>query len=177
MMVAVGLLVALGGCPAGSPLLDRVDAGGPEARLVDAGLVDAGPPAPVLSFEVRLRVDGGWQDLPLPDAGWAADVDAADALEVRATLPLDDFRFRIFDWRDAVVVSDETIRVDDAGTSWLVDLPAPLATGRGYTLRLEGQRGDVVRDLAGRTWPDWELAIRVRGDVQPEPKPARRRRR
>ncbi len=146
----------------------------------DAGAdVDGGLDAGVRRWDWSLRVkptDGGvWLDLPFADD--AVECDPASALELSTPVPLADFRLRLFDWRDAVVVSDEAVNVDDAGTRWLVEPTRPLAPGRSYSVRLEAQRGADVLDALGHAWPDWELALRVRGEVEPEPKPARRRRR
>lgn len=170
-----GLVWALvAGCPASRN--DREPDAAVDAGPVDAGF-DAGQPELRWSLRVRIADGGQWLGLDVPDSGAAIELEPASALELVGTAPLRDFRLRLFDWRDAVVVSDETIAVDDAGTRWLVEPARALASGRSYTIRLEAQRGDAVVDELGRSWPDWELPLRVLGELEPEPKPAKRRRR
>ena len=107
-----------------------------------------------------------------------AEIDAATTLTVSLPIVLKDFRIRLLDWREQIVVSDDELLSD--GKTYVITLPEPLKTGRGYTLTLDAELGPVVTDDSGGTWNDWELAFRIAGDVQPEPsakKPGKKKKR
>lgn len=146
-----------------------IDAGAPE---VDAGapLIDAGPPVPS-SLEptvVASYPDGG--TVPVTAK---AEVDPAISLTISLPIKLKDFRIRLLDFRDQIVVSDDELQAD--GRTYLIALPQPLKTGRTYSLVLDAELGPVVTDDSGGTWNDWELVFQVTGDVQPEPGAAKKK--
>ena len=91
---------------------------------------------------------------------------------------LKDFRLRLMDWADKLVVSDDELQAD--GVTWVLTPAEPLKSGRSYTLKLDAELGPVITDEAGGTWNDWELPFHLTGDVQPEPsakkKPSKKRR-
>lgn len=163
---ALWLVASLGfmACP------DRhVETAVPDAGIeaVDAGVTieDAGPPVPtnLQPTVIATAPDGGTTAV-------TANLELADApnrLTVTLPVKLKDFRVRLIDWRDQVVVSDDEL--DAAGTTLTVALPEPLKTGRGYTLVLDGELAPIVTDELGRPFNDWELTFRIAGDVQPEP--------
>lgn len=158
----LGLLLVLMACPAdvGKPVI-VVDAG----VEVDAGApVDAGPPPPS-SLEptvVASYADGGTAPVTA-----RSEVDAATALTISLPIKLKDFRIRLLDYREQIVVSDDELMAD--GRTYVITLPAPLKAGRSYNLVLDAELGPIVTDDSGGTWNDWELAFRIAGDVQPEP--------
>lgn len=157
--VVLGLLLAA--CPAELPKFDA----GVALFEIDAGPpVDAGPPAPS-SLEptvIAAFSDGGSTTVTASSA-----IDSATALTVSLPIRLKDFRLRLIDHREQVVASDDELMAD--GRTYVITLPEPLKTGRGYTLVLDAELGPIVTDDSGGTWNDWELAFRIAGDVQPEP--------
>ena len=159
--LVIGLLLTA--CPAelSRPAIDagvamiEIDAGSP---------IDAGPPVPS-SLEPTVVVafpDGGSSPVTA-----SSTIDAAIALTVSLPIKLKDFRIRLIDFREQVVASDDELMPD--GRTYVIALPEPLKTGRGYTLVLDAELGPIVTDDSGGTWNDWELAFRIAGDVQPEP--------
>lgn len=163
--VWLGFLLVLMGCPAQAPKPPEVvviDSGPIE---IDAGApVDAGPPLPS-SLEptvVATFRDGG--TVPVTAK---AEIDAPIALTISLPIALKDFRIRLVDYREQIVVSDDELIAD--GRTYVITLPEPLKTGRGYNLVLDSELGPVVTDDSGGTWNDWELAFRIAGEVQPEP--------
>lgn len=142
------------------------------AAAVDAGagdVEDAGPPMPQ-HLEFAVEVDGA----PVAFEDGAAEVDAGTSLRLTTPVQLKDYRVRLLDWEDKVVTSDDEAEVSTAGTSYRVSLPAPLATGRRYTLMVDASVGPVATDVAGREFDDVRLTLRVRGEVQKPPPPARK---
>lgn len=170
--VFLGLLLVLAACPAEVQQPVIVDAA---VEFVDAGPIDAGPPIP---SSLEPTVIAGY-----PDGGTAAvtakaEMEPLTSLTVSLPIKLKDFRIRLIDFREQVVTSDDELLAD--GRTYLINLPEPLKTGRGYTLVLDAELGPIVTDETGGTWNDWELAFRIAGDVQPEPaarkKPAPKKR-
>jgi hypothetical protein len=161
-LAAVGLVVC--GCP--EKRAEVIDAGA--VAEVDAGLdagepFDAGPPPPATLDPV---VTVGFADGGVGPLSANAEVDVPRTLTVAIPLKLKDFRLRLMDWRDQVVVSDDELLAD--GKTLLVTPAEPLKTGRSYTLVLDAELGPVVTDESGRTFNDWELGFRVAGEVQPD---------
>ncbi|MDP1824933.1 MAG: hypothetical protein Q8L48_16875 [Archangium sp.] len=158
----LGLLLVLMACPAEVAKPVIVDAGVVE---LDAGSpVDAGPPPPS-SLEptvVASFADGGTTALTAE-----SQIDAAKALTISLPIKLKDFRIRLLDYREQIVVSDDELMAD--GRTYVITLPEPLKTGRGYNLVLDAELGPIVTDDSGGTWNDWELPFRIAGDAQPEP--------
>lgn len=163
ILVFAAFLVA---CPSSSTpdAAAPIDAGEP-----DAAIIDAGPPLP-LTLEpnvVSTARDGGVSDVKV-----GTQIDDVTVLSVSLPVRLKDFRLRLMDWRDQVVPSDDELMAD--GKTYVVTLLEPLKTGRGYTLKLDAELGPLVTDETGTTWNDWDLAFRIAGEVQPEPKPTRK---
>lgn len=158
----LGLLLVLMACPAEVAKPVIVDAGVVE---VDAGQpVDAGPlpPSSLEPTVVALFADGGTVSVTPK-----SELDAAKALTISLPIKLKDFRIRLLDYREQIVVSDDELMAD--GRTYVITLPEPLKTGRGYNLVLDAELGPIVTDDSGGTWNDWELPFRIAGDVQPEP--------
>lgn len=162
--LGLSLLVVFSACP-DLPKPNIVDAA---VADLDSGargelVVDAGPPPPS-SLEPKVIAgypDGGAFELPLK-----AEIDAPTSLTISLPIKLKDFRIRLLDYREQLVISDDELTVD--GLTYLINLPEPLKTGRGYTLTLDAELGPIVTDHSGGTWNDWELAFRIAGDIQPE---------
>jgi hypothetical protein len=139
------------------------DSGAETDAGADAGAIDAGPPAPV-SLEITvatMATDGGVTELKAN-----AEIEPAKSIQVTLPMKLKDFRIRLLDWRDQLVVSDDEL--DAAGRTLTITLPEPLKTGRSYSLVLDAELGPVVTDEAGATFNDWELPFRIAGEVVPE---------
>jgi hypothetical protein len=167
--VWLSLLVMLLGCPEKPkpPEIVVIDAGPIE---VDAGApVDAGPPLP---SSLEPTVIAAFRDGGTTPVTAKSEIDPATSLSVSLPIKLKDFRIRLLDFRDQVVVSDDELSAD--GRTYVITLPEPLKTGRGYTLVLDAELGPVVTDDLGGTWNDWELDFRIAGEVQPEPGAAKK---
>ncbi|MFT3708449.1 MAG: hypothetical protein QM817_12425 [Archangium sp.] len=161
-VAAVGFLVC--GCP--EKRVETIDAGLPEidAGLADAGEpVDAGPPPPA-TLEPAVTV--GFKDAGTATLIANAEIDSPATITIAIPIKLKDFRLRLMDWRDQIVVSDDELMAD--GKTLLVTPAEPLKTGRSYSLILDSELGPVVTDESGRTFNDWELAFRIAGEVQPD---------
>lgn len=167
LMRSVPLVLAVAifalGCP--EKRAEPIDAGLSE---VDAGFdagapIDAGPPPPAtLEPVVSLGfADGGTATLTAN-----AEIESPAAITVALPLKLKDFRLRLMDWRDQLVVSDDELLAD--GKTLLIKPAEPLKTGRSYSLVLDAELGPVITDETGRTFNDWELSFRVAGEIQPE---------
>jgi hypothetical protein len=96
-----------------------------------------------------------------------AQIEDVTALTVSMPIKLKDFRIRLMDWQDKIVVSDDELLAD--GKTYLVTPSEPLKSGRNYTLTLDADLGLVITDETGGTWNDWELSFHMTGDVVPEP--------
>ena len=161
-LVRATLVVMLAaGCP--KPVEPVLDAGAPELDAgVDAG-VDAGPTP--LSFTIDLEtVDAGL--ISGLDAGMT--VDSLKSIAISFPVPLDDVRFRVMDWNDAVVASDDEL-VTDGGLSYRIVFQQPLKTGRGYSLLIDAETGDTFRDSRGAQYDEVRVPFRIGGEVQSEP--------
>lgn len=167
----LGSLVFMAGCPASRGSTDAaVDDAGVDASVA---IVDAGPPPPA-DLEPGVTVtqkDGGTVVV-------AANAQVEDAIALTVVMParLKDFRLRLMDWTDKVVVSDDALQAD--GVTWVLTPAEPLKSGRDYTLKLDAELGPVITDEAGGTWNDWELSFHLAGEIAPEPtakKPLKKR--
>lgn len=165
ILVILGATLVLTACP--EKRVDSIADSGPETNALDAGLdagsIDAGPPMPS-SLEISVAatlVDGGVTELKAN-----AEVEPIKTLLVTLPIKLKDFRIRLLDWRDQLVVSDDEL--DPAGRALTITLPEPLKTGRSYSLVLDAELGPIVTDEAGGTFNDWDLPFRISGEVVPE---------
>ena len=159
-----GLLLVLAACPSEVQKPIELDAGPPLVEVIDAGPVDAGPPIP---SSLEPTVAAGFPDGGSVAVTAKAEIEPATSLTVSLPIKLKDFRIRLIDFREQIVTSDDELLAD--GRTYLINLPEPLKTGRGYTVVLDSELGPIVTDETGGTWNDWELAFRIAGDVQPEP--------
>jgi hypothetical protein len=162
-MAILGLGLVLIGCP--SSVVESVDSGPLFVDLLDAGVFGAGLSSVSLAMVPVVTaglVDGGTIELASK-----AQIDAPKTLTIAMPAKLRDFRFRLVDWRDQVVTSDDELLSD--GRTYVITLPEPLKTGRHYTLSLDAELGAVVTAESGQTIPDWDLDFSVAGDVVPEP--------
>jgi hypothetical protein len=166
----MGLLLA--GCPPRAPAVEdagfALDAsiGGADAAVAE--VVDAGPPAPA---DLPMVVTA-----PLADGGVEVvtqELDPGSRLSVWIGTPLSDYRLRVFDDADRVVPSDDAAKDVDGGIDYQIVFLEPLKTGRTYRLTIESELGNALEGFK-----DAELLMRVRGQVQVEPKkPSTRKRR
>lgn len=136
-------------------------------------LVDAGPPPPA---NLEPTVTASQKDGGVSAITANAEVEEVVALTVALPARLKDFRLRLMDWTDKVVVSDDALQAD--GVTWVLTPSEPLKSGRDYTLKLDAELGPVITDEAGGTWNDWELSFHMTGEIAPEPtakKPLKKR--
>lgn len=165
------LALVLAGCPK-PPVVEPIDASIAEPDAgVDAG-VDAGTQP--LGFTIELETT---------DAGVITGLDAGATIEplraITLTFPtaLDDARFRVMDWTDSVVPSDDESAVD-GGLTYRIVFVQPLKTGRGYSLLIDAETKDTFADERGHQYDELRIPFRVAGDVQPEPgAPAKKKKR
>lgn len=168
-VLGLGLTIGLLGCPSRTSEDAAVDF---DAGEPDAGVIDAGPPLPA-TIEPTIVANG--RDGGMATVTGDAVIDDVIGLTVSLPVRLKDFRLRVMDWRDRVVPSDDELMAD--GKTYVIALLAPLETGRPYTLRLDAELGPVISDDTGGTWNDWDLKFKIAGEVQPDPSPAKKKKR
>lgn len=163
-IVAAAMLLA--GCPDEKPY---VDASVPEPVIEDAGVVDAGPPIPTeLAFAIDFfSTDGGVSTVQSSAA--TAQIDPAKEAFIQFPIPLKDYRIRMFDGAEQVLPSDEEARIEDGGMTYRIVLAAPLKPGRSYAFSVEAELGHEITDMSGRGYRDVRVALKVRGEPEPEP--------
>lgn len=156
------IVLVLAACPK-PPVVEPMDASVAEPGAgVDAG-VDAGTEP--LGFTIELETT---------DAGVITGLDAGATIEplraITLTFPtaLDDVRFRVMDWTDSVVPSDDESTVD-GGLTYRIVFVQPLKTGRGYSLLIDAETKETFSDVRGHQYDELRIPFRVAGDVQPEP--------
>jgi len=164
-ILAAALLVT--GCPDEKPFVDASVADA--AVEEDAGVIDAGPPVPTeLAFAIDFfSVDGGVSTVQSSAA--TAQIDPAKEAFIQFPIPLKDYRVRMFDGAEQVLPSDEEARIEDGGMTYRIVLAAPLKPGRSYTFSVEAELGHEIADMSGRGYRDVRVALKVRGEPEPEP--------
>ncbi len=167
--VYITLIIGLSGCPSKTgPDASVADAGAP---IADAGAasepVDAGPPQPAeLGLIVTAQLgDGGVEVV-------SSEVDPVKSLDVWIPVVLPDYRLRVFDESDKVVPSDDQARETDGGIDYTISFVEPLRSGRTYRLTVEAQLGSALDGFK-----DAEVMMKVRGQLEPDKKPAKRKKR
>lgn len=161
MVAAAAALGILTGCP------ERPKTSAPDAGA-DAGVAQA--PLPDLKFAVRYEApDAGMLAIPF-EPGSRPVIDPTQKLEVSANLGLKNYRIRLFDEADRAVISDDEA-LDTPTLDYRIQLPAPLKTGRKYTLLVDAQTGDTFTDSAGRPHPDQRIELQISGEKEKD-KPA-----
>lgn len=163
ILVILAACAVLTACPEKRVEAALADSGLEPDAGIDAGVIDAGPTAPA-SLEITVAAvtrDGGVTELKAN-----AETEPASSIQVTLPIKLKDFRIRLLDWRDQLVVSDDEL--DPSGRTLTIALPEPLKTGRSYRLILDAELGPVVTDEAGAIFNDWEMPFRVAGEVVPE---------
>jgi hypothetical protein len=166
-------MALLAGCP--KPPEAVVDAAVADAGIaepVDAGpapVIDAGPPLPAeLIFEIDfLQTDGGVTTVH--SSAGRAEIEPSKNVMIQFPVALKDFRVRMFDGAEQVLPSDEEAELQDAGMSYRIALAAPLKPGRSYSFGVEAQLGHEITDVSGHGYKDVLVALKVRGEPEPEP--------
>jgi len=146
------------------------DAGGPP----DAGppSLDAGPPAPPLTFTLQAHLlDGGVAEVPV-EPGARPMVEVGAGFEFDSNLRLSDYRVRLFDENDRVIPSDDGAEDTSGGLRYHIALGEPLKPGHRYVLVLDAQSGNAFADSFGRSHPDLRLQFQVAGERE---RPARKK--
>ncbi|MFO0600343.1 MAG: hypothetical protein U0228_33850 [Myxococcaceae bacterium] len=164
-MIAVGGLALFSGCPdkaADAPIDAGTDAAGLDVDAgFDAGVIDAGPAVLEPTVTATLA-DGGTIEVKAN-----SEIEPTRKLTIGLGVKLKDFRLRLMDWRDQLVVSDDEVSTD--GRTLTISLPESLKAGRSYSLVLDAELGPVVTAESGASFNDWDLAFRIAGEVEPEP--------
>jgi hypothetical protein len=175
---AIGMILLFAGCPTPQPVVP--DAALEAAPVPDSGFeaaVDAGPVLPIeLAFAIEfLGLDGGSSIVQSSEAH--AEIDPARAMTIQFPVALKDFRVRMFDGAEQVLPSDEEARAQDGGMSYSIALAGPLKAGRSYSFSLESELGHEITDISGHGYRDVLVALKVRGQPEPEPKAANNKKR
>jgi hypothetical protein len=110
--------------------------------------------------------DGGLSSVP---PARATLIDPAQRLTLRLP-PLQDFRVRVFDGADRVLVSDDDALKSDGGIEYAITFPEPLKRGREYRVLVDAEAGIGIVDGAGRRYLDAEWQLKVEGPAEPEPR-------
>jgi hypothetical protein len=166
------LALALAACP-GNKAKVVADGGQPEAPDAGAGAADASPPA--LKLEVRYQTsDAGLALVDFAAAAAAATIEPTSQLEVSTNIGLQNYRIRLFDEVDRVVVSDDQMEEPGDKVLYRIQLPTPLKPGHKYALVVDAQAGSAIADSAGRLYPDQRLELVVAGAREPDPPPRRK---
>jgi hypothetical protein len=103
------------------------------------------------------------------------EIEPLQALEVRVSLPLDNYRVRVLDWNQNVVPSDDTASQSDAGLAYRIGLLRGLAPGRRYELLVDPQFGPRIEARGGGAFDDWRIALAVKGEPARATKTAKKR--
>lgn len=164
-----------------------------DAESADAGAPVEVPDASVALEPFALRLTGYFS--PPADGGDSSDAGATlttiiepnpddpplvpplRELLVETSRPLRDWRLRVFDEADRVIVSDDTYEETPEGLRYRFSFPEPLKTGYAYTLMLDAQTGATAVELDGEPIPDQRLLFKIEGEKQKPPPPPKKRRR
>lgn len=164
-ILSLGIL----GCPSEKRVAEP-DAG---AEIPDAGAT----PEPFAIEIIGEAADAGTVVLD-PDSDEVPMLPAVHTLELSTNAPIRDWRIRVFDEADRVVISDDTFEMTPSGLQYRIVFPEPLKTGYRYTLLLDAQTGVSVLDAEGEPLPDHRIEFQIEGEKQkPPPKKNSRRRR
>ncbi len=190
---AVVFLLGLAGCePSSGPNVPRValaplDSG--SAVAADGGLLALDPdggflmPAmlgpQLLAFRGEvLLLDGGTQPFSVSAEDSQLETGKADKLVLHFPTRLVDYRVRLFDGSDSLVVSDDQeVLLSDGGLDYPIALQTALKPGRSYTLSIDAQMHSTVSDVQGKLFKDCRLPIRISGEPEPEPAAKTKKRR
>ncbi len=169
-LALLSLLVLLTGCPSALP--SRQDGG------EDAG-ADGGGELAVEELELTVSAlfpDGGSAVLTFDPAGPRPEVESTQELELATSLPLQNYRVRVYDESERPVVSDDTADEGADGLRYRIRFPEPLKTGYRYALIIDGQTGATALDGRGQPVPEQRLEFSVAGERQkPAPPPSKKR--
>jgi hypothetical protein len=152
----VAALTAVPGCKTRSAPNDA----GPVAQAI---VLDAGRPLALqLHIEVR-TADGGVLSERL-EGLTPPLVPVTQALEVRANLPLHNYRLRILDEIDRALASDDVPEETPDGLRYRVALLSPLRAGHRYTVLLDAQSGATLDDGSGTAINEQRFEFRTEGE-------------
>jgi len=169
-LVYITALIGLGACPSKTeaPVPDAAVAEVVDAGAVVEAVVDAGPPQPAeLQLTITAQLDDGGIEVVT-----AGEIEPVQSLVVWIPVALADYRLRVFDESDKVVPSDDQAHDVDGGIDYAVSFLEPLKTGRTYRLTVEAQLGSALDGFK-----DAEVMMKVRGQIQPDKKPGKKKRR
>ena len=152
--IAIGLLVGIA-AHAQTP----IDAGSPDSGLPDSGL-PVSPPVHRNELSWSLTtVDGGALEL---DGGVPVGVDLAAEVSVR----LADFQIRLLDAASHQVPANEDIRLTGK-TQVLIHPDPPLNPGSTYSVAIEPDSSDAIRDPQGQAYANASIRFRTAGEPPP----------
>lgn len=167
-----GAALVLAGCPEKKP------ATLPDGGVAEApGAPDAGPKPAVLSLQYQAP-DAGIAVIPL-GLDEKPLIEPTSVLELRSTVPLRNYRVRLFDEAERAMVSDDVADESDSGLVYRIGLPEPLKTGFEYTLVVDAQTGSAFTDALGREVDELRTTFQVAGEKEkpkPPPPPAKKKR-
>lgn len=107
-------------------------------------------------------------------------IEPAQGYDVVAHAGLRNYRLRLFDEADRVMVSDDDAEETPAGgTHYRATFPEPLKAGHQYTLVLDAESGETATNGQGRPITEQRVELKVLGDrekVVAGPPPSSRKR-
>lgn len=142
--------------------------------------VEAPPPAPPeLEFLITAElIDGSSRPVPTetPEPPLLPPV---AGLSLSSNMALENHRIRVFDEADRAVPSDDETEAPPPGGGivYRIRFLEPLKTGFRYTLLIDAETGDFMKDGHGREQAERRVAFQIEGEKEKPPPPQRRRRR
>jgi hypothetical protein len=122
--------------------------------------------------------DAGMEPLRI-ERGSLIDLQPTASLLLKSSIPLRNFRVRIFDESDRALASDDQSSDSEAGTDYRIGLAAALKPGHRYALVVDAQTGASFMDVNGKAYSDLRAELRILGAREKplKKKPNRRHRR
>lgn len=141
--------------------------------------VEAPPPEPEpLEFSVTGElVDGSTRPIP-SETPELPMLPALTGMSISTNLALENHRIRVFDEIDRAVPSDDETEAPPPGGGivYRIRFLEPLKSGHRYTLQVDAETGDFMKDGAGREQAERRLPFQIEGEKEKPPPPPRRRR-
>ncbi len=174
-LFVASLLVALAlfACSRRSSPVQSIDAG----DLTSAA--DAGPQKMELTLSVKAQLpDGGLAPIE-PQVDARPRIEPTQKLQLSSNVSLHNYRIRVFDEADRVMISDDEADMSSQGTEYRIFFREPLKPGHRYTLVVDAQTGSSFTDEHGDSQADRRLEFQVAGEKKKEPprKSSRKKRR
>lgn len=143
-----------------------------DALSIDAGtptaLLDAGPNRELVVSVKALLPDGGFAPIEF-QPNTRAMIDPTQKLELSTNMALHNYRIRVFDEVDRVMISEDRADGSDDEIQYQILFREPLKAGHRYTLVLDGQTGSSFTDGRGNAQGERRLEFQVSGEKAKAP--------